>query len=82
MEQVYIYIVSVIVFLVILYFDEGTITVRDFLNYFWVGLIPIVNTFFIIGMAVIVLDEFLIKRFSLPKIGDKWSNFLNKRLYK
>ena len=82
MELVYIYIVSLVVFLFILYFDKGTITVRHFINYFWVGLIPVVNTFFAVGVIVIIIDEYLRERYKLPKLGEKWDNFLNKKLWK
>lgn len=82
MELVYIYVVSLVVFLFLAYFDKSVITIRHFINWFWVGFIPVVNTFFAVGIIIIVTDEYIRERFTLPKLSERWDNFLNKKLWK
>lgn len=82
MVLVYSYIASLVVFLLILYFDKGTITVRHFINYFWIGFVPMLNTFFAVGVILVIIDEYLREKYTPPKLGEKWNNFLNKKLCK
>lgn len=82
MGLVYFYIVSLILFLLINYFDKSTVTVRQFFVYFWMAFVPVLNTFCVLGVAGFAIDEYLRKKYRLPRLRDKWSNFLNKKLWK
>lgn len=82
MELLYIYLASLVLFLFVLYFDKGIVTVRHFISWFWVAFVPVVNTFFAVWVILMLIEEYLREKYQLPKISEKWSNLLDKKLWK
>jgi hypothetical protein len=77
-----IYLASLVLFLFVLYFDKGIVTVRHFINWFWIAFIPLVNTFFAVGIIMMIVEKYLREKYQLPRISEKWDNLLDKKLYK
>jgi len=74
------YIIPMILAGLIHWFDKETKTMGDFLDAWWVILIPILNIF---ALVVTSLDFFIdrIKKYGMgKKMNDSWNRFINIKI--